>query len=67
LTTALPLTGTIEHTGSAGHSHQRILRTVEPSVGMAHSFAMKMGPQTVVRLRLYFFGGGPIAETEWRA
>ncbi len=63
LTRALPLTGTLEHIGSAGHPHQRIIRTAN---ALAHLFAMKMGAQTVVCLRVYDFSGGPVKPPEWQ-
>ncbi|MBI2689101.1 MAG: SRPBCC domain-containing protein [Acidobacteria bacterium] len=62
---ALPIPATVQQGSSSGHPNQQIFLTNDPP-GLAHLFAMKCGPQTMVSLRLYQFGGEPIDETEWR-
>lgn len=63
LVAAFPLQGTPQGEPSPGHPNQLTLLLTD---GYAHLFAMKMGPQTVVSLRLYRFNGAPANQGEWQ-
>ncbi|MEM7309559.1 MAG: SRPBCC domain-containing protein [Planctomycetota bacterium] len=59
----------VERVGRAGegpHAHELLVRTTEPAPGLAHWFAMKMGEQTLLSLRFFFYGDGA-AEVAERA
>lgn len=67
LTAALRVDGVVENTGSAGHPHQLLLRTEN---ALIHLFALKMGPQVYLSLRMYVYGEDAAAmvakkESEW--
>jgi uncharacterized protein YndB with AHSA1/START domain len=53
---APPLAGLVERTGERGHPHQLLLRLDEPTPGIVHLFALGMGSQVVVVIRLYLYG-----------
>jgi uncharacterized protein YndB with AHSA1/START domain len=50
------LAGIVEATGDAGHPHQILMRLDEPAAGIAHIFALKMGPQVLITVRVFFYG-----------
>ncbi len=69
---APPLAGLVERTGEAGHPHQLLLRLDEPTPGIAHLFALAMGGQVYVSIRIYLYGERATAAVErvepmWRA
>jgi uncharacterized protein YndB with AHSA1/START domain len=49
------LDGVVEHVGPEAHP-ELSLRLTAPAPGIAHMFALGMGPQTFVCVRLYLFG-----------
>jgi uncharacterized protein YndB with AHSA1/START domain len=53
---APPLAGQVEVTGQNEHDLQLLLRTEEPAPGLAHLFAMPMGGQVFLSVRLYLYG-----------
>ncbi len=58
------LAGQVEHTGQAGHSEELLLRLDAPSPGIAHLFAMAMGGQVYLSLRVFLFGPSAPADVE---
>ena len=60
----------VEHAGPDAHP-ELMLRLEQPAPGVAHLFAMPMGGQTCLSVRLYLYGDGArVAATEaqvWRA
>ena len=52
----LSLPGFIERVGQPPHQEELLLRTSEPTPGLAHWFAMRMGELTALSLRFYFYG-----------
>ena len=64
-----PLAGLVE---AAGDHHELLLRLDEPAPGLAHLFAMPMGGQVVLSIRLYLYGDRAAAavardEPAWQA
>jgi hypothetical protein len=50
------LAGLVERTGAHGHAHQFLLRLDQPAPGLAHLFAMAMGPTVIASMRFYLYG-----------
>lgn len=50
------LSGTVEREGETKHAEETILRLEAPAPGLAHLFAMNMGGQVVISIRLYLYG-----------
>jgi uncharacterized protein YndB with AHSA1/START domain len=50
------LAGVVEETGDAGHPNSLLLRLDEPTPGIANLFAMPMGGQVVLVVRLFLYG-----------
>lgn len=46
----------VERVGQSSHPQEFLLRTTAPAPGLAHWFTLKMGEQTVLSLRFYFYG-----------
>lgn len=68
----LQFAGVVERTGEPGHPQQLLLRLEEPTPGVAHLFAMPMGPTVVVSARFYWYGQHAartveLHEPAWRA
>jgi uncharacterized protein YndB with AHSA1/START domain len=66
------LAGLIERVGDDHHPHQLLIRLDEPTPGIAHVFALPMGAQMCVAMRLYLYGDGAAAaaardEPQWQA
>jgi uncharacterized protein YndB with AHSA1/START domain len=58
-----PLAGVVEGAGTAEH-FELLLRLDEPAPGLAHLFALPMGGQVYLPIRLYLYGdGAPAAVT----
>jgi uncharacterized protein YndB with AHSA1/START domain len=57
---APPLVGRVEHVGR-GEERELLLRLHEPAAGVSHAFAMEMGGQTCVFLRIYLYGDAAAA------
>jgi uncharacterized protein YndB with AHSA1/START domain len=55
-TAAPPMAGLVERVGEAPHSEELLLRLDEPVPGIAHLFAMDLGGQTYLSIRLYLYG-----------
>ena len=55
------LAGVVEGGGTEGHPHQVLLRLDRPAPGLAHLFALGMGPQVFVCGRFYLYGDGAAA------
>jgi uncharacterized protein YndB with AHSA1/START domain len=53
---APPLAGLVERMGADGHPQQYLLRLDDPTPGIAHMFALSMGGQVCVVIRLYLYG-----------
>lgn len=53
---APPLAGRIEHAGEAEYWEELLLRLDLPAPGVAHLFALQMGGQVFLPIRLYLFG-----------
>jgi uncharacterized protein YndB with AHSA1/START domain len=53
---APPFGGHVEAPGKGGHHHQLLLRLDEPTAGIAHLFALPMGGQVFMVIRLYLYG-----------
>jgi uncharacterized protein YndB with AHSA1/START domain len=51
------IAGTVERAGTDEHP-ELLLRLDEPSPGIAHLFAMRMGPSTCVSVRFFMYGNG---------
>jgi len=56
-TTAPLLAGSVERVG-ASKDPELLVRLDQPAAGVAHFFAMAMGPQTCVSVRVFFYGDG---------
>jgi uncharacterized protein YndB with AHSA1/START domain len=52
---APPLAGLVEHVGPSEHP-ERLIRLEEPAPGIAHLFAMDMGGQVLLSIRIYLYG-----------
>ena len=68
---APPLAGRVENVGNESHP-ELLLRLDEPAPGAAHLFAMDMGGQAFLSVRLYLYGEKAAAaaareEPQWRA
>jgi uncharacterized protein YndB with AHSA1/START domain len=53
---APPLAGLVERMGERGHPHQLLLRLDQPTSGLVHLFALSMGGQVCVVVRMYLYG-----------
>jgi hypothetical protein len=53
---APPLAGIVERVGEEAHPEELLLRLDQPAPGVAHLFAMPMGPQVVLSARFYLYG-----------
>jgi hypothetical protein len=53
---APPLAGVIERVGEDPYPEELLLRLDEPTPGIAHLFAMDMGGQVYLSIRLYLYG-----------
>jgi uncharacterized protein YndB with AHSA1/START domain len=53
---APPLAGVVELVGDAAYPEQLLLRLDEPAPGVAHLFALSMGGQVYLSIRLYLYG-----------
>ncbi|MDP8921681.1 MAG: SRPBCC domain-containing protein [Chloroflexota bacterium] len=53
---APPLAGLVEEVGPAEHPEELLLRLDEPALGIAHLFALPMGGQVYLPIRLYLYG-----------
>ncbi len=53
---APPLRATVERVGDTACPEQLLLRLDEPTPGIAHVFALQIGEQTLLSLRIYFYG-----------
>ncbi len=51
-----PLAGLVERVGEEAYPEELLLRLHEPAPGIAHLFAMDMGDQVYVSIRLYLYG-----------
>lgn len=51
-----PLAGVVEQPGGGMHTHQCLLRLDVPTPGIAHLFALPMGGQVFLVMRLYLYG-----------
>lgn len=68
------MAGRVEQAPSSegGHPNELLLRIDQPAPGLAHLFALPMGPQVMVVARLYLYGDGAPeaaarAEPAWNA
>jgi uncharacterized protein YndB with AHSA1/START domain len=66
------MAGFVERVGEAAYPEELLLRLDEPAPGIAHLFAMPMGGQIFLSMRLYLFGKRPAdaasqSEQEWQA
>jgi uncharacterized protein YndB with AHSA1/START domain len=69
---APPLAGLVERVGEEAYPEELLLRLDEPAPGIAHFFAMPMGGQILLAIRLYLYGDkapAAVAEVEpmWQA
>ncbi len=46
----------VERVGQPPHQEELLMRTGEPTPGLAHWFALQMGEQTMLSLRFYLYG-----------
>lgn len=53
---APPLRARVERRGEESYPEELLLRVDEPAPGVAHLFAMTMGEQTLLSLRIHFYG-----------
>ncbi len=72
LVDTLPLAGLVERVGEEAYPEDLLLRLDEPAPGIAHLFAMDMGGQVYLSIRLYLYGHrapATVARDEplWRA
>jgi uncharacterized protein YndB with AHSA1/START domain len=56
---ALALAGQVEHVGSGEYSQEILLRLDEPAPGLMHLFAMPMGGQIFLPIRVFLYGDTP--------
>lgn len=69
---APPLPGLVERVGENAYPEELLLRLDEPAPGIAHLFAMLMGGQVYLPIRIYLYGGSAGAavardEPSWQA
>jgi uncharacterized protein YndB with AHSA1/START domain len=69
---APPLAGVVERAGDEAYPEELLLRLDQPGPGVAHLFAMPMGGQVLLSIRLYLYGrqaAGIAAQVEprWQA
>lgn len=69
---APPLAAVVERIGEEAFPEELLLRLVEPCPGLAHLFAMAMGGQVLLSIRLFLYGGQAAAgaaqaEPVWQA
>jgi uncharacterized protein YndB with AHSA1/START domain len=69
---APPLAGLVERVGDGPHPEELLLRLDEPAPGTAHLFAMDMGGQVILSVRIYLYGEAAAAtvardEPRWQA
>ncbi len=67
-----PMGGLVERVGEEPYAEELLLRLDKPAPGIAHLFAMPMGPQVFLSIRFYLYGdraAGAVARDEplWRA
>jgi uncharacterized protein YndB with AHSA1/START domain len=67
-----PLGGLVERVGEEAYPEELLLRLDKPAPGVAHLFAMPMGGQVLLSIRLYLYGDRAAAavardEPLWRA
>lgn len=67
-----PIAGTVERVGPPEHPEELLLRLEEPAPGICHLFAMPMGGQVYLSMRLYLYGeraAGAVQRNEsaWQA
>ncbi len=55
---APPLAGSVERVGEAEHPEELLVRLDEPAPGIAHLFAMPMGGQVYLSIRMFLYGDG---------
>lgn len=53
---APPLAGLVERVGAPEYPEELLLRLDEPAPGLAHFFAMPMGGQIYMPIRIYLYG-----------
>jgi uncharacterized protein YndB with AHSA1/START domain len=63
-TAAPPLAGLVEWAGPPEYPEELLLRLEEPAPGIAHLFAMAMGGQICVAIRVYLYGAQASAAVE---
>jgi hypothetical protein len=51
-----PMGGMVERVGEAAYPEELLLRLDKPSPGIAHLFAMPMGGQVFLSMRIFFYG-----------
>lgn len=66
------LGGVVERVGEKAHPEELLLRLDQPAPGIAHLFAMPMGGQVLLSIRLYLYGNQASAvaagiEPEWQS
>jgi hypothetical protein len=61
---APPLAGLVEWAGPPEYPEELLLRLEEPAPGIAHLFAMAMGGQICVAIRVYLYGAQASAAVE---
>ena len=66
------LSGRVEHAGPPEYPQELLLKLDEPAPGAAHMFAMALGPQTCLSMRVFFYGDRVAAvaareEPRWQA
>jgi uncharacterized protein YndB with AHSA1/START domain len=61
---APPLAGSVEWAGPPEYPEELLLRLAEPTPGIAHLFAMAMGGQICVAIRVYLYGAQASAAVE---
>lgn len=66
------LAGIVELVGDEGHNHQVLLRLDAPGPGLAHIYAIAMGPAVFIAMRFFYYGDDAYAiasseEPRWQA
>jgi uncharacterized protein YndB with AHSA1/START domain len=61
---APPLSGIVEHVGESAFPEELLLRLERPAPGIAHLFALPMGGQVFLPIRLYLYGAEAPAAVE---
>ncbi len=51
-----PFTGLVERVGEGDHPEELLLRLDEPAPGIAHLFALPMGGQVYLPIRIFLYG-----------